>query len=54
MVKEEIINNKKYYQCEICKFYYKDKKWAQKCEDFCFKYESCSVEIVKHAVNPKK
>ena len=50
MVKEVIKNNEKYYQCEICKFYYKEKKWAEKCEDFCKKYKSCSLEITKHSV----
>jgi hypothetical protein len=50
MVKEVTRNNKTYYQCEICKFYYKDKEWAQKCEDFCKKHKSCSIEITKHSV----
>ena len=53
MVKEEVINGKTYYQCEECEFYYKEKEWAQKCDDFCKKYKSCSVELTKHAVNPK-
>jgi len=50
MVKEKIINNKSYYQCEICLFYYETKEMAQKCEDYCKKYKSCSLEITKHAV----
>jgi len=50
MVKEVIKNNKTYYQCEICKFYYKEKKWAKKCEAFCKKHKSCSLEITKHSV----
>ena len=54
MVKEETINNKIYYQCEACEFYYKEKKWAEKCEEFCKKYKACSMEIAKHAVNPKE
>ena len=53
MVKEETINNKTYYQCEICKFYYKEKKWAEKCEEFCKEHKACDVEIAKHAVNPE-
>ena len=50
MVKEIIKNNKKYFQCEICKFIYKTRDWAQKCEDFCRKNKSCSLEITKNSV----
>ncbi len=37
MVKEILKNNKKYYQCNECKFIYKDKKIAEKCEKWCKK-----------------
>ena len=50
MVKEIKKLGKVYYQCEECEFYYKDKKWAKKCEDFCKKHKSCSIEITKHTV----
>lgn len=50
MVKLKSIKNKKYFVCEECNFLYKEKKWAQKCEDFCKKYKSCSIEITKHSV----
>ena len=50
MVKEIEKNNKKYYQCEICKFCYESRELAEKCEEFCKKYKSCSIEITKHAV----
>ena len=50
MVKELMKHGKKYFQCEECGFYYKEKKWAQKCEDFCKKRKSCSIEITKHSV----
>ncbi len=50
MVKEEIKKVKEYYQCGECEFFYKDKEWAKKCEDFCKKHKSCSIEITKHAV----
>lgn len=39
-----------YYQCGECKFYYKTKNLARKCEDFCKKHHSCSIEITKHAI----
>jgi len=50
MVKEIKKSKNVYYQCEECEFFYKEKKWAQKCEDFCKKYKSCSIEITKHSV----
>lgn len=54
MVKEEKINGKAYYQCEECDFYYKTQDLAQQCENFCNKHHSCSLELTKHAINPKK
>jgi len=54
MVKKEKINDKEYYLCEGCKFYYKDKNQAEKCQDWCNKNHSCNIEITKSAVNPKK
>jgi len=50
MVKEVENNGKKYYQCEACDMYYKDRKIAQECEDFCNKYKSCNTVLIKHAV----
>ena len=50
MVKEVIKKRKKYYQCEACGFYYKTHEIAKKCEGFCNKYKSCSLEITKHAI----
>lgn len=40
----------KTYICEECKFKYKDKKLAKKCELWCKKYKSCNIEITKHAI----
>ena len=50
MVKEEIKNDRKYFMCKSCGFFYKEEKIAQKCEDFCNKHNSCNLEITKHAV----
>jgi len=50
MVKEIKKNSKKYYECEACNMYYESREMAQKCEDFCNKYKSCDLEIIKHAV----
>ena len=50
MVNEKIINSKKYHQCEICKFYYKERKLAEKCQNWCKEHNSCNIEITRHAV----
>lgn len=50
MVKEIIKEEKKYYQCEECGFYYLEKEWAEKCQAWCSKNHSCNIEITKHAV----
>lgn len=50
MVKEITNNDKKYYQCEACNMVYEDRELARKCEDFCNKYHSCSLEFTKYAV----
>jgi len=39
-----------YFKCMECGFLYKEKPWAEKCEDYCKRYHACSVEITKHAV----
>lgn len=39
------------YECKKCKLLYKDKKWAEKCEEWCKEYKSCSLDITKHAIN---
>ncbi len=38
------------YKCPECRFLYKEKKWAEKCEAWCRMYRSCNLEITKHAV----
>ena len=54
MVNKETINEKEYYQCDECKFYYKNKAQAEKCQAWCKKNHSCNIEITKSAVDPKK
>ena len=50
MVKETRKNNLDYFICEECNFAYKEKSLAMKCEEYCKKHHSCSLEITKHAV----
>ncbi len=49
MVKEV----KENFQCEECKLIYKEKSIAEKCEQYCKKYNACNLEIIKHAINEK-
>ena len=43
-------NNKKYYQCSNCGFYYSEKSTAEECESWCNEHNSCNMEITKKAV----
>jgi len=45
MVKESNHENGKVFLCEICLLGYKDSMQAQRCEDYCDKFSSCSLEI---------
>ncbi|MBI2103707.1 hypothetical protein HYT59_01740 [Candidatus Woesebacteria bacterium] len=42
------------YKCPLCGFHYQDKSLAEKCEAWCDKYKSCSVEITAHSEEAKK
>jgi len=50
MAKQEKYEGKNIFACEVCGFGYKEKEYAQKCEDFCKEHSGCSLEITKHAV----
>jgi len=51
MVKITEKEGKQCYQCEECKFLYKDKELADKCEKYCKKHHGCNIEITQFAVN---
>lgn len=53
MVKEVKKGKEGHYVCEECNLAYKDKVMAKKCQSFCKKYKSCSIEITKHAIKIK-
>ena len=53
MVKGLIINKKIVYQCEDCKLFYKDKKWAEKCEEWCMTNHTCNIAITKYKLDNK-
>ncbi len=50
MVKTITKNQKIYYHCEECKHFYETEELAQECENWCQKYKSCNLEIIKKAV----
>ncbi len=43
-------HKKELYKCPECGFEYKEKQWAEKCEAWCKKYQSCNLEITNHAI----
>ena len=47
MVKEETIDEKKYFICEICGFAFREINLAEKCEGWCDKNGSYNMEIKK-------
>ncbi|MFB0543279.1 MAG: hypothetical protein ACETVR_00710 [Candidatus Bathyarchaeia archaeon] len=50
MVRETFEDGQRLYVCEVCGFMYKEKFWAEKCQDHCTKHRACSLEIISHAV----
>jgi len=49
-VKEKKINTQTIFLCEQCGMGYKDRETAEKCEDWCRKTGTCSLEITRKAV----
>ncbi len=39
------------YQCGECCLWYKNKKIARKCQEWCAGHKSCNLEIIKHSIN---
>jgi hypothetical protein len=50
LVRKKKLGNKTVYQCEICGLGYLDWETARKCEEWCKKTGTCSIEITKKAV----
>ncbi|MBI2675814.1 MAG: hypothetical protein HYX24_05115 [Candidatus Aenigmarchaeota archaeon] len=38
-------------KCEECGLLYRERKWAERCEAYCRKHKSCSLEIIGHALS---
>ena len=41
---------KKIYKCPECGMHYRDKAIAKQCQAFCEKYQACSIEIARYAL----
>ena len=50
MTEETNFKGKTAFKCLKCSFLYKDKKLAEKCENWCMNHNSCNIEIAKHAI----
>ena len=53
MVKVIQKENRELYQCKECGFYYEDREWALKCEEWCRSHQSCNLHIIQHATGEK-
>lgn len=40
----------KIFLCRICGLHYENEKLVIACQEFCGKYNACSLEITKHSV----
>lgn len=49
-MKEKRVKDNTLFLCEMCGLGYSDKETAQKCEEWCKKTGTCSIEITKKAV----
>ena len=50
MVKETNFKGKIAFKCMKCGWMYEDKKWAEKCEDYCKKHKACNIKLAKYAI----
>jgi|LWDU01.1.fsa_nt_gi hypothetical protein len=53
MVKRIKSKNEIYFQCESCNLCFEKEIIAKQCEDFCKKYKSCNLELIKNAIKIK-
>ncbi|HIH25799.1 hypothetical protein J4476_04580 [Candidatus Woesearchaeota archaeon] len=50
MVRQLLVKNFLYSQCEKCKSFYKEESNAKSCQDFCSKYSESSPQLIKNSV----
>jgi hypothetical protein len=37
------------YACNECQLVFKERQWAEKCEEWCSKHHTCNLAITKHS-----
>jgi len=47
-------NGERLYVCDVGGFAYKEGSWAEKCQDYCTRHGTCSLEITSHAVQTRR
>jgi len=50
LTKEKIVHGRTLFLCDVCGFGYLDVETARKCENWCRKTGTCSIEITEKAV----
>jgi hypothetical protein len=50
LTKEKIVQDQTLFLCDVCGFGYLDVETARKCENWCRKTGTCSIEITDKAV----
>lgn len=50
MVEKLNMEGKTLFFCDVCGSGYAEEEIAYKCQDWCSRKRSCSLEIVKHAI----
>ena len=43
-------SEKKTFTCTVCAMEFYEKKWADKCQEWCETENTCNAEITKHAI----
>mgnify|MGYP001589436656 CR=1 FL=1 len=51
MVRETKFEGRTVYICERCGLIYRNRKIAEKCQNWCDNYKSCNLKISKNALN---
>ncbi|MGB9613693.1 MAG: hypothetical protein ACPL4K_05945 [Candidatus Margulisiibacteriota bacterium] len=46
--KEEI------FKCRVCGLTYREKEWADKCQEWCSTHDSCNLEVIMHSIEAEK
>ena len=55
MVKEIKRDGTTFYACEACGFVYKEREWAEKCQQWDEEHpQSCNLEIIEHGIPPEE